>query len=373
MQGPGLVELVEVPVPSIGSGELLLEMRACGLCGTDLSKIFGGEVSNGPVPLGHELVGVVAAVGKGVRRFAPGDRVAVAHHVPCGRCRHCRHGNEPMCPQFKATNIDPGGFAELVRIPAAQVEQTAFRLPDSVTDEDGVFMEPLACALRAVKRSDVQFGDRIAVVGAGSMGLLVAQSVALRGAFPICLDLREERLEMARAFGIENTVNVAASEPTSALLDLTKRDGIDGAILTAVSGPILQATVGALRDGGRINLFAEAARGSSADGHAERGIPAWASEVHETTGPLFEARWRDEVGWERLGPDVPANRRGCASESSRVPHGCAHDAAARTPPCLLMVWNNRPPHKERGSCRFAHVERCCVPHLCAFCVGATRW
>jgi len=258
LQGPGLVELVEVPVPSIGSGELLLEMRACGLCGTDLSKIFGGEVSNGPVPLGHEPVGVVAAVGEGVRRFAPGDRVAVAHHVPCGRCRHCRHGSEPMCPQFKATNIDPGGFAELVRIPAAQVEQTAFRLPDSVPDEVGVFMEPLACALRAVKRTDVLAGDRIAVVGAGSMGLLVAQAVVLRGAIPICLDLREERLEMARALGIENTVNVSVSEPTSALLDLTKREGIDGAVLTAVSGPILQSSLDALRDGGRINLFAEA-------------------------------------------------------------------------------------------------------------------
>jgi L-iditol 2-dehydrogenase len=167
-----------------------------------------------------------------------------------------------MCPQFKATNIDPGGFAELIRIPAAQVEQTAFRLPDSLPDEVGVFMEPLACALRAVKRTDVLAGDRIAVVGAGSMGLLVAQSVALRGAIPICLDLREERLEMARALGIERTVNVSALEPTSALLDLTGQEGIDGAILTAVSGPILQSGLDALRDGGRINLFAEPSGGT---------------------------------------------------------------------------------------------------------------
>jgi L-iditol 2-dehydrogenase len=265
LQGPGLVELIEVPDPTIGPGELLLAMRACGLCGTDLSKIFGGEVSNGPVPLGHELVGIVEAVGEGVERFAPGDRIAVAHHVPCGRCRHCRHGSEPMCPQFKATNIDPGGFAELVRIPAAHVVETAFRLPDAVPDEVGVFMEPLACALRAVNRTDVQPGDRIAVVGAGSMGLLVAQSVALRGATAICLDLREERLEMARALGIRTTVNVSASEPTSALLDLTGREGVDGAILTAVSWPIVQSSLDAVRDGGRINLIAEA---------SDRGQPA---------------------------------------------------------------------------------------------------
>lgn len=254
----GVVELVELPVPSIGSGELLLEMRACGLCGTDLAKIFGGKPPNGPVPLGHELVGVVKAVGEGVSRFATGDRLAVAHHVPCGRCRYCRHGSETMCPQFKATNIDPGGFAELVRIPARQVEQAAFRLPDVLPDDVGIFMEPLACALRAVKRSDIQAGDQIAVVGAGAMGLLVAQAIALRGARPVCLDLVEGRLELARILGIEATVNVASPDPMDALLNMTGGEGIDGAILTAVSGQILEAMLGALRDGGRINLFADA-------------------------------------------------------------------------------------------------------------------
>ena len=253
----GVVELVELPVPSIGSGELLLEMRACGLCGTDLAKIFGEKRPNGPVPLGHELVGVVKAVGEGMNRFATGDRLAVAHHVPCGRCRYCRHGSESMCPQFRATNIDPGGFAELIRIPALQVERTAFRLPDALPDEVGVFMEPLACALRAVKRSDVQVGDWIAVVGAGCMGLLVAQAVSLRGARPICLDLLEGRLELAHALGIEITLNVATSDAKAALLELTGGEGIDGAILTAVNGPILEVMLGVLRAGGRMNLFAD--------------------------------------------------------------------------------------------------------------------
>ncbi|MBI2902636.1 MAG: alcohol dehydrogenase catalytic domain-containing protein [Candidatus Methylomirabilis oxyfera] len=257
LRGPGIVELVDVTTPSIGCGELLLEMRACGLCGTDLAKIFGAKRPEGPVPLGHELVGVVRAVGGGVTRFVEGDRLAVAHHVPCGRCRYCLHGSEPMCPQFKMTNIDPGGFAELVRIPALQVEQAAFPLPAALPDEVGVFMEPLACALRAVKRSDVQAGDRIAVVGAGCMGLLVAQAVALRGARPICLDLREERLELARSLGIEYTLNVDRSDPISSLLELTQGQGIDGAILTVVSGPILEVVLGALRAGGRINLFAD--------------------------------------------------------------------------------------------------------------------
>jgi len=163
-----------------------------------------------------------------------------------------------MCPQFKATNIDPGGFAEFVRIPALQVEQTAFPIPDALSDEAGTFMEPLACALRAAKRSDVQAGDHIAVIGAGCMGLLVAQAVVLRGARPICVDLREERLELARTLGLEIGLNVAKSDPMKALLSLTGGEGIDGAILTAVSVPILEGVLGALRPGGRVNLFAEA-------------------------------------------------------------------------------------------------------------------
>lgn len=258
LRGQGIVELVEVPIPSIGPGELLLEMTACGLCGSDLAKIFWSKQPKGPVPLGHEVVGVVRAVGQGVKKFSPGDRLTVAHHVPCGGCRSCRHGNESMCSQFKATNLDPCGFAEFIRIPALHVEQAAFALPDALPDDVGTFMEPLACALRAVKRSDVQAGDRIAVVGAGCMGLLVAQAVALMNARPICLDLREERLELARGLGVEATVNVATSDAMNALLELTEGVGVDGAILTAVSVPILERLLPALRAGGRINLFADA-------------------------------------------------------------------------------------------------------------------
>src|SRR5574337_998923 len=232
---PGIVEVAELPIPSIGPGELLLAMRACGLCGSDLLKIFGEKPLKPPVPLGHELVGVVKAVGEGVQRFVVGDRVAVAHHVPCGRCRYCRHGNESMCAQFKTTNIDPGGFAEFVRIPALQTAQTAFLLPETLAYEAGIFMEPLACALRAIKRSGVPAGDQIVVVGAGCMGLLVAQAVAVSGARPVCVDIRQERLELARSLGIEATLNVAGSDPRIALRSVTDDDGIEGAILTAVS------------------------------------------------------------------------------------------------------------------------------------------
>lgn len=247
--------LCEVAPPSIGPGEILVEMRACGLCGTDLAKLAQPKNSSGVV-LGHELAGVVRDVGPGVARFAPGDRVTAAHHVPCGECWACRHGNESMCPQFKATNIDPCGFAELIRIPRLHVEQVTIPVPDEMPFEAASFTEPLACAVRAVERSQVLPGDRIAVVGGGGMGLLIAQTVAAREAHPILLDISEARIALARALQIPATINPAREDVPRRVAELTGGVGLDGAILTVVSQVILAQMQQVLRPGGRINIFA---------------------------------------------------------------------------------------------------------------------
>jgi L-iditol 2-dehydrogenase len=252
--------LSEVPSPDIGPGELLLEMRACGLCGTDLAKLSHPQDSAG-VRLGHEFAGVVRAIGPGVTRFAPGDRVTAAHHVPCGSCWACRHGSESMCRQFKATNIDPCGFAELIRIPQLHIEQVAFRLPDGMSYEEASFTEPLGCAVRAVERSQVLAGDRIAVVGGGGMGILIAQTIQARGADALVLDIADARLALARELGIRSAENPAGDGLDRTLNDLTGGMGVDGAILTVVNERILRETQFAVRSGGRINVFAEAADG----------------------------------------------------------------------------------------------------------------
>jgi len=252
--------VAETPLPAIGPGDVLLEMKACGLCGTDLAKLFHPQESTG-VRLGHEFAGVVRAGGAEVVRFAPGDRVTAAHHVPCGTCWACRHGSESMCPQFKATNVDPCGFAELIRIPRLHVERVAFRLPDGMTDEEASFTEPLACAVRAVERSHALPGDRIAVVGGGGMGLLIAQALTARGADAIVLDVAERRLALARELGIRTTVNPATSGLRKTLADLTDGAGVDGIVLTVVNERILDDAQRAVRAGGRINIFAGAADG----------------------------------------------------------------------------------------------------------------
>lgn len=252
--------LREVDPPTIGHGEILLEMRACGLCGTDLAKLAQPHNSHGVI-LGHELAGVVRQVGPGVTRFSPGTRVTAAHHVPCGACRACRHGNESMCPQFKATNIDPGGFAELIRIPRPHVDQVTHPLPEGMPFEVASFTEPLACAVRAVQRSQVLPGDRIAVVGGGGMGLLIAQVLAARGAVPVILEISEIRLVLAHTLGIGFTINPARQQAPVAVAEMTDGLGLDGAILTVATETTLSQMQRLLRAGGRVNVFASPSGG----------------------------------------------------------------------------------------------------------------
>lgn len=252
--------MTDAPPPVLGPGDVLLEMQACGLCGTDLAKLSRPQESAG-ARLGHEFAGIVRAVGPEVTRFVPGDRVTAAHHVPCGSCWACRHGSESMCPQFKVTNVDPCGFAELIRIPRLHVEHVAFRLPAAMTCEEASFTEPLACAVRAVERSRVLPGDRVAVVGAGAMGLLIAQVLLARGADAIVMDIAEKRLGLAREVGVRTVANPAAGVRKT-LEDLTDGAGVDGVVLTVVNARLLQEAQRAVRAGGRINVFADVAGGS---------------------------------------------------------------------------------------------------------------
>ena len=208
----------------------------------------------GPAVLGHEVVGQVLEVGPGVRRFAPGDRLVVAHHVPCFHCHYCRRGSPSMCRHFKRVNLDPGGFAELVRVPAPNVEHAAFRLPTEMTEETASFTEPLACCLRAVKRSRVAAGDTALVVGLGSIGCLLAQLLALDGVQVLASDLLEDRRALGRRMG-------ALVFDTDAVLDAALREATDGrgadlVIVTAGGAAVLPAATARVRDGGTLHYFA---------------------------------------------------------------------------------------------------------------------
>jgi len=125
-------------IPTITDDELLVKVHGCGLCGSDILKIV--QQAPPPVILGHELTGTIVKRGQAVANFAVGQRVVVAHHVPCGHCHYCRHGNSSMCASFKASNIDPCGLAEYIRVPPEHVQQTTLPLPETLTDEEGSFV-----------------------------------------------------------------------------------------------------------------------------------------------------------------------------------------------------------------------------------------
>src|SRR5918999_5296806 len=139
------VRLQELPVPGVGPGELLIRIRASGICGSDLMEWY--RIKKAPLVLGHEITGEVVEVGGGVENFCVGDRVFASHHVPCGTCRYCAAGHQSVCELLRTTHFDPGGFAEYIRVPKLNVELGTLRIPDSMTFDEGSFIEPLACVV----------------------------------------------------------------------------------------------------------------------------------------------------------------------------------------------------------------------------------
>jgi L-iditol 2-dehydrogenase len=245
----GRAALAEVPVPAIGDGEFLLAVEVCGLCGTDIMKL---DTRAAKAVLGHELCGRVAKAAPGAP-FREGERVVVSHHVPCLACHYCRKGQESMCRQFKATNIDPGGFADLVRVPALHARHAAFRVPDGVDPVAASQTEPLACVLRNLKRLGAGPGDAVGVIGLGAIGQMTGQLLKILGATPVGLDLDAER---ARRFARWGKAVVDAEEFARAGKDASEGRGFDAIVFSAGTPALIARSVAWLRDGGALNVFA---------------------------------------------------------------------------------------------------------------------
>ncbi len=247
------VRVEDVPVPAIGEGELLLRVAGCGLCGSDILKIAGK--AEPPVALGHELTGVVAE--SRTPRFAVGQRLVVAHHVPCGECAYCTRGSPTMCPRFKASNLDPCGLAEYVRVPAAHVAHTALPLPVSLGDEAASFTEPLACCLRALGRARLDGVSDAVVVGLGAMGLLMLQALlVLRpDARVIGVDPLPERRALALALGGHEALD-ASDEVADIVRAGTPGRGADLVVLMVGATTALASAQAMARDGGEVLVFA---------------------------------------------------------------------------------------------------------------------
>jgi L-iditol 2-dehydrogenase len=248
------VVIEELPLPSLESGDLLVRVEVCGLCGSDISKLTA-EYNSVRKILGHEITGIVEACDAEVRKFEVGQRVVAAHHVPCFTCHYCRRGSNTMCATFKQSNLDPGGFAELVRVPAANVEHVTYELPEEMSFDVGSFVEPLACCLRAMRRTPLQDGDVALVLGLGSIGLLFLQLFKVLHLHNVGADLVPERRALGRTYGAELVGSPADDDFLEALRHLSEGRGPDLVVTATESPQALQQALTLVRDGGTVNLF----------------------------------------------------------------------------------------------------------------------
>jgi L-iditol 2-dehydrogenase len=253
---PRTLRCQEVTTPGAGPGEVVVRIRSVGLCGTDIHKIVSQGVPAGTV-LGHEISGTVAEVGKGVTGFCVGDRVYGGHHVPCFTCQRCRRGHHSLCAQFKATNFDPGGFAEYVRLSALHVTHNLWKLPEGATFDQGAMVEPVATVVRGMQRLRVLPGDSALVMGAGPIGCVWIQALRFMGADTILVsDVVEERLRAARALGATEVIDIGRASLRDSVRSLTEGEGVDVVVIAAGVSALLEEAVAVAAPGGQVLAFA---------------------------------------------------------------------------------------------------------------------
>jgi L-iditol 2-dehydrogenase len=248
------IRIEEIAIPRIGPDELLVKVWASGICGSDVLEWY--RLPKAPLVLGHEIAGEIAEVGDDIRAWKKGDRVFVSHHVPCNMCRYCLAGHHSVCDTLSSTNFDPGGFTEYVRVPAINVRNGVYRLPDSMSYDEGVFIEPLACVVRGQEHAGWMPGRRVLVIGSGITGLLHIQLARATGAGRvIAADINASRLDTARRLGADVTLL-----PGEGFIDRLKEcnDGrlADLVIVSTGAVPAIHQAFHAVDRGGTILLFA---------------------------------------------------------------------------------------------------------------------
>lgn len=222
----------------------IVKVLGCGLCGSDIVKLREHISPDGTV-LGHEIVAEIVEI-KSNTEFKQGDRIITSHHIPCGKCNYCLHGNVSMCTHFKGTNIRPGGFSELVYVSEEHLQNVAYLIPDNLSEVEASFYEPLGCCVRAVKRANLMKGSTVLVIGLGSIGILMAQALNAYGMDVIGCDLLQERIDFLKSFGID----------AFHVKDLPERLEADAIFMTSGADKAIDTALKSVRNGGTILVFA---------------------------------------------------------------------------------------------------------------------
>ncbi len=252
------LEITEMPRPEIGPHDVLISVRACGICGSD---VHGYDGSTGrrvpPIVMGHEAAGVIAETGSQVTGFAVNDRVTFDSTVSCGSCFHCRRGEINLCDHRKVLGVScgeyrqHGAFAEFVVVP----ENIVYALPDSFPFEHAAMIEAVSIAVHAANRTPISLGDSCVVVGTGMIGLLVVQAMKRAGCSKvIAVDLDSEKLELAIKLGATNTIHATEQDVVSEVKKLTSGRGADVAVEVVGATKTIQTAIESVRKGGNITL-----------------------------------------------------------------------------------------------------------------------
>jgi len=251
------LELAELPDPAPGPGEVLIRVAACGICGSD---VHGYDGSSGrripPIVMGHEAAGTIAALGKGVTKFAAGDRITFDSTVFCGSCAHCRRGEVNLCDNLQVLGVScsdyrrAGAFAEYVAVPARIV----YRLPDNLSFAEAAMLEAIAVAVHAVSLAKISAGNSALVVGAGMIGLLTAQVLRATGCSRVFVtDIDASRLRLAQTLGATAALS-AETDAVPQILQLTEGAGVDVAVEAVGATETVKASIESVRKGGTVVL-----------------------------------------------------------------------------------------------------------------------
>jgi L-iditol 2-dehydrogenase len=258
---PNQIEVVNVPTPAAGPGELVLKVGAATICGTD-TRIYRGKKTKGvrfPSIIGHEFAGEITEIGAGVEGFSIGDRVSVDPVIPCHRCAYCMNGMENVCSNRTAIGYEfNGAFAEYVHIPAAAIASgQVLKLPDHLLWKEAALAEPLACCLNGQSNAQVGLDDVVVILGAGPIGLMHVQLARAAGARRVIIsEPHEHRRTMATKAGADATINPSTTDLKAAILGITDGLGADVVIVAIGIPDLASEALHLARKGGRVNLFA---------------------------------------------------------------------------------------------------------------------
>jgi L-iditol 2-dehydrogenase len=249
----GDIRVEESSRPEVGSTDMLVRVSACGICSGDIMPWYIRRKA--PLVLGHEPVGVVEDVGSAVSDFAPGERVFVHHHAPCFQCLACRRGEYVQCPTWRATNLTPGGMAEFFLVSAANQRDT-LKLPDDVSDNDGVLVEPAACVVKSLRRSGLKAGESVLVIGLGIMGMMHVKLARNLGAGVIIgADLFESRAQRSRDLGADFGLVVSGDDLVDQVREVTRGAMADVVIVGPGSSRAINTGIAAAGKGATVVQF----------------------------------------------------------------------------------------------------------------------